>query len=289
MIMKKTILVLLAILFALTLLQCSKEEEKTGIAKLLPDKIELRDWRPADTVQVYVGQDLYELIDGGAEIYHEYGFNQVAAREYTNGDKSIMAEVFEMADPRSAFGIYTFKTGKNGKRVHIGDEGQLSDYYLNFRKGNYVVTLTGYDSDVATIQGLNTIANQISDRIKGLPNVPTDILSMLPQDGLIDGNVVYIEGPLALQNVYHFGGDIFNVQTGVIGEYEDYFHVFLRYPDEATRDSSFAQARLSFRDSPLFKTYKQTKTTFTGIDKRDREIKVSMLDNYIVIVIYKGQ
>lgn len=287
--MKNTILLLLSILFALTLLQCSGTGEKTGIAALLPEKGETGDWQPMDTIQVFVGQDLYELINGGAEIYHEYGFVQVAAREYSSGDKSIMVEIFEMTDPRSAFGMYTFKTGKSGKGALIGDEALLSDYYLNFRKGRYLVTLTGYDSDMETIQGLNTISHEIADRIHGVQDVPTEILSLLPKDGLVGRSIVYIEGPLALQNTYHFGGDIFGVQAGVIGEYNDYYHVFLTYPDEATRNEWFQKARDSFRDTPVFKTFKQTKKTFSGIDNRDREITVATLNNNIVIVIGKDK
>ncbi|MEZ5357530.1 MAG: DUF6599 family protein [Candidatus Zixiibacteriota bacterium] len=285
--MKKLALFSLAILCVITLVQCSGGKEKTGIAALLPDSVDPGGWEATDTVQVFVGQNLYELINGGAEIYHEYGFKQVAACEYSNGEKSIMVEVFEMEDPRSAYGMYTFKTGKNGKGALIGDEAMLSDYYLNFRKGSYIVTLTGYDSDMATLQGLNALANDIADRIKGVPDVPTEILSMLPDEGLIDKSVVYIEGPLALQNIYHFGGDLFGVKAGVIGEYPDYYHVFLQYPDEATRDVWFQKARDGFRDTPLFKIFKQTRKTFTGIDNKDREITVTTLNNYLVIVIRK--
>ncbi|MCK7579399.1 MAG: hypothetical protein MZV65_29205 [Chromatiales bacterium] len=41
-------------------------------------------WRPDGDIQRYAGEDLFVYIDGGAEIYHEYGFRRVVARDYRN-------------------------------------------------------------------------------------------------------------------------------------------------------------------------------------------------------------
>ncbi len=288
--MKKVSLVLLSLMVAVCFLpNCSSAPEKQGLAMFFPEKSEAGDWNPVDTVQVFVGQDLYELINGGAEIYHEYGFNRVAAREYTNGDKSIMVELFEMTDALSTYGMYSFKTGKSGEDVSVGNEGLLSDYYLNFREGKYLVTVTGYDSETATVQGLIRVSNEIAERIKGIEDVPEDMLAMLEPEGLVERSVVYIEGPLALQNTYHFGGDIFGVTEGIIGDYGSYYQIFIKYPGEVERKEGFKKVKESLRNSPILKTYSEAKDFCTAIDKKDRRIKITEWGNTLSITISKAK
>jgi hypothetical protein len=43
-----------------------------NISSILPDSIE--GWSFPDSSELYVGEDLYRLIDGGADIFLEYGF-----------------------------------------------------------------------------------------------------------------------------------------------------------------------------------------------------------------------
>ncbi|MCK5095106.1 MAG: hypothetical protein KAR18_10290, partial [Spirochaetes bacterium] len=62
--------------------------------KYLPGTNEIREWKEDGSPCKYKGEDLYSYINGGAEIYHEYGFKQVIVQDYTrkNG-KSIALEI----------------------------------------------------------------------------------------------------------------------------------------------------------------------------------------------------
>ena len=112
-----------------------------------PEAGELEGWKPTGSPRQYVGEDLFLLINGGAEIYNEYGFKRVITREYKNvNGKPINLEVFEMTDSSSAFGMYSFKTGKSGKNIPVGNNGLLEDYYINFWTGRFLVTLTVFDT-----------------------------------------------------------------------------------------------------------------------------------------------
>ncbi len=70
-----------------------------------------------------------------------------------------------MESPSGASEMYALKTGNDGIHSEIGDEALLEDYYLNVRKDNFLVTLTGVDSDKETIDGLITIAKMVDGRI----------------------------------------------------------------------------------------------------------------------------
>jgi hypothetical protein len=42
---------------------------------------EVYGWTPSDAPKSYRGDELFVMIDGGADIYHEYGFTQVLRAE----------------------------------------------------------------------------------------------------------------------------------------------------------------------------------------------------------------
>src|SRR5665811_1546039 len=50
---------------------------------------------------------LYGYIDGGAELYLEYGFDTLVVTEVTALSKDIKVEVYRMTDAEAAFGIFS--------------------------------------------------------------------------------------------------------------------------------------------------------------------------------------
>jgi hypothetical protein len=123
----------------------------SGLRSLLPAGQEAGGWKEDGPHQEFKGEDLYLYIDGGAEIYREYGFEEVLVQEYKNREGiRLSLELFQMTSPESAYGMYTFKRSPRGAPLEIGAEGQLEDYYLNFWKGNFLVTITGQDGNPAT-------------------------------------------------------------------------------------------------------------------------------------------
>lgn len=174
------------------------------IRLLLPDPSWSDDWETVYTPEVYSGEDLYLYINGGAEIYHEYGFRQVLVQDYhSRWDNSLSLEIYEMSGPLSAFGIFTFKSGTDSQKTDIGWQARLDDYYLNCWKGRYLLTITGFDQEPETLRGLQDLARAVTSKIK--PAAPEhipgpEIMSSLPDSGRIPGSPVYFSGSLAFSN-----------------------------------------------------------------------------------------
>ncbi|RJR29967.1 MAG: hypothetical protein C4576_34420 [Desulfobacteraceae bacterium] len=105
------------------------------------------------------------LINGGAETYLQLGFQSGLISTFCNRGKRINLEVYEVKDPASASAVCARKAGNGGKPIPLGEAGVLHDYYLHFWKCPFQVTLTGYDSDPETLQGLMTIAKAVEGRI----------------------------------------------------------------------------------------------------------------------------
>jgi hypothetical protein len=161
-------------------------------------------WSNDGPPQRYEGEGLYTYIDGGAEIYREYGFRQVIVQDYKDaGGRTISLEIFEMASPEAAFGMFTFKRSGQGKVLSLGSGGELEDYYLNFWKGPYLVTLTGFDAAPETLAGLQAVAAAIDAKIADRADPPA-LCGALPAEGLNKSSLKYLKGPLGLNNAYSF-------------------------------------------------------------------------------------
>ena len=133
---------------------------------MLPPATELKGWTLDGEPQTADGMALFELINGGAEEYVKEGFRRAVLATYTNSEgKRINVDIFEMLSPENTKSIHHKKAGDKGIKVSVGDEGTLEDYYLNFRKGAYQVTLSAYDAQKATLDLLLHVARLVAERM----------------------------------------------------------------------------------------------------------------------------
>jgi hypothetical protein len=197
----------LSILLGLSLLISGADPGFRGEGPLrvfLPGDNAAPGWTKDGEPQEYEGEDLYTYIDGGAEIYQEYGFRRVILQDYKNAaGRSVSLEIFEMETPAAAFGMFSFKRSGSGKTVSLGSGAELEAYYLNFWKGRFVVTMTGFDEAPVTIDGLIAVAGIVDSRIRDAGEAP-GLVAALPEKGLRPGSVKYLKGLLGLNNIYPF-------------------------------------------------------------------------------------
>ena len=130
------------------------------ITDLMPVPFTLPGIQLAGDLETFEGEDLFDLINGGAEIYLEYGFVQVAAQNYSgiNNGGILRVEIYEMTDPEAAFGIFQITA--------VGQEivDKLGYYVVKGRgygmmvRGNYFI--------MATFSGLNAdLEGSVVDRL----------------------------------------------------------------------------------------------------------------------------
>jgi hypothetical protein len=227
-----------------------------ALKALLPSGGEAAGWVREGDAQDFAGEDLYTYIDGGAEIYQEYGFRRVVVRDYkAAGGRSINLELFEMASPEAAFGMFTFKRSGRGKVLRLGGGGELEDYYLNFWKGRFLVTLTGFDSDPATLAGLQALAAAVEAKIADAAPPPA-LVGTLPAEGLDANGLKYLKGPLGLNNVYSFyTGKGLGFAAAVKAGYADGSSlIVLDYGTDAARAEAWTELRAGLEASGKFKS-----------------------------------
>jgi len=257
------------------------------ISVYLPGSGSVEGWSRVGSPRVFKGEALYELIDGGAVIYYEYGFKQTVTQEYENIDgQSVDLQIYEMADPTSAYGMYTFLKGAEGDEVDIGSEGIVADYYAHFWKGDFLVTLTASNSDKNTVEGMLSIAEAVNSQIVGAGQRPS-LCNMLAIEGAELSHVYYLEGILALSNIYQFAADdIFGLREGVVGDFGDFKLFIFRYSDAKESNRQYITARNAMKNLQRFAHFKTYDNECSMIDKQS--LVIHMKNHRSFIFVYLG-
>jgi hypothetical protein len=212
-------------------------------------------WSRDGDPQEYVGEDLFSYIDGGAEIYREYGFRRVVLQDYKNASgRSVSLEIFEMETSAAAYGIFTFKRSGKGKTVPLGSDAELEDYYLNFWTGRFLVTLTGFDETAGTVDGILAVGGAVDAKIRDRADIPA-LVSALPSDGLKPASVKYLAGLLGLNNVYPFStARGLDFREAVKGDYENGSTlIVMDYVSSEARSKAWVELAAYLEGSDRFK------------------------------------
>lgn len=259
---------------------------EAGLSRLLPMAEEVDEWAPSGGAEFVEGENLYLLINGGAEIYHEYGFTSAVFQSYgTNDGRKVNLEIYEMESQEAAYGIFTLKTGTDGSPVEVGYEGWRESYYLNFWKGNYLITIISLDADIDNSDGIERVARVVDSKLTIESKKPR-IVSYLPTENLQTNGVTYLRGSLGLANRYIFDAeDIFEVNEGVVGEYADYSLFLFRYnnPAESKEKYTFVKSRLEH--SNQFSGFVDRHDRFDVRDRKGRKLSIKHQHNWILIVL----
>jgi hypothetical protein len=69
---------------------------------------EVKGWKPHEKPQILSRNNLYDYIDGAADLYLKLDFQELEVVEYRNEKKAaVTVEVYRHRTPNDAFGIYS--------------------------------------------------------------------------------------------------------------------------------------------------------------------------------------
>ena len=142
---------------------------------------------------------LYGYIDGGAELYLEFGFDTLVTTELTIEGKELKVDLYRMKDPEAAFGIFSVSRFRCNGGEKLTEHICRSAYQLQFCKGPFYVSIindTGSDADQ---HASGEIARNIIDNIS---NAGFDSGGFFPfaLDEETMKSAVLVRGPLGLYN-----------------------------------------------------------------------------------------
>lgn len=260
-----------------------------SIVNLLPDVFSLPGLQTAGEPKVYSGDDLFEMINGGAEIYLEYGFVKTVSQNYSGitGKSSLRIEIYQMTDPEAAYGIFAFSS--------IGQEIlDRSGFYVvrgfgygMMVRGSYLIIAT-YVNLPGELNGnvLKRIAEDFNSKVKAYAELPKLYVSTQPPCRDFTKSL-YFRGPLAVRNVTYLDFKLpFDFKEGMVYRCDVYdYLLFIPKSDKSKKELVQETISNILKKNPDFVP---TSETFGFSIKENDHLKYEVLpdNNSIVIIKY---
>jgi len=175
----------------------------SALVTLLPKPGE---WQPAEQPEQYLPENLFEYIDGAAEAFISYNFQELLVAQYKNESfpaGSLTVEVYDMGSGLQAFGMYGAERTPDSTFIPIGVQGYYEEGSLNFLAGRYYIKLMCYDCGPDAEKTLKSLAADIAGRVPDKTGLPL-LLAAFPRTGLVANSEKYIlrnfQGLSFLQN-----------------------------------------------------------------------------------------
>ncbi len=208
---------MLAAAFFAALISASAQTPDCGLVKGFEQKGPAREFGP---------DNLFEYMDGNAEGYLVYNFVKMNGVTCQDGEDTILIDVFEMADPEYAFGIFSANRDPRLEIAPIGMGGQVTQRRALFAKDKYYVEFAA--NPIKDHSGnLRAFASAFEKRIPGR-GTPPDPIGWFPKDKLTPNSVRLVpESVLGLRLL----------KRGYTGQYEfgKAFLVFEESPESAAQ------------------------------------------------------
>jgi hypothetical protein len=228
-------------------------------------------WTKAGPLRTFTGQDLFNQIDGGAELFLEFGFVKLRLQAYARGKAELTLNAYEMESAASALGIYLMKMGRETPFPEIGARNSCEEIQLTILKGRYFIQVDNLGEVPAWTTEAVALANAFLAGV-ARESGPTP-LDALPVEGKVSGSERLIRGPYGLQPYFTFGeGDTLSLGGRIYGALAAYrmpggasfTRLVVPYPDPEA--SAAALAYLKANLDPYIKVTADRPDGFDFVD-----------------------
>jgi hypothetical protein len=145
------------------------------------------------------GESLYGYINGGADLYLEYGFSKVEVTELLFEERKYKIEIWQMNDSEASFGIFSVSRHRCLSMPSFTNHTCLNRYQLQFSKGEFYISIVNESGTPADTVASLSFARLIEERIKGEPFDPGSYFKAgnepVPMESLL-----LVRGRLGLMN-----------------------------------------------------------------------------------------
>ncbi len=187
--------------------QITAMENNPSLSDLIPDESELSDYKTEHSPEVYNDENLFDLINGEAELILEYGFDTVIVQRYQNlkTGNSVFLEIYKMKDMEGAFGLFTLYS--NGrftphKTRYFSNSGEDYQY---LQTGNYYISFTvSGPLSVSFSKDIDILKKIILSKINLDSRYP-DLITQTKNLCMNPTQTVFFKGDLGLSDIIYLG------------------------------------------------------------------------------------
>ena len=148
------------------------------ISKWFP---QVEGWKFSAAPTQYTPENLFEYIDGGADAFLQFDFEELLTASYVNAQKvEVTVDLYHHRNALRAFGMYTQERPAGSTPVPVGIEGIAGSDHLEFVAGPVYAKLAqagGKDTSF-----LRMFADKIAARLPGTREAPA-VLKCFPERG----------------------------------------------------------------------------------------------------------
>jgi hypothetical protein len=149
-------------------------------------------WKITQDDPVYTSNNLWDIIDGAADLYLEYAFVDLHIARYTGADSmEVKAELYRHATDADAFGMYSQERDTGYNFIQLGVQGYLQQGVLNFLTGSYYVKLSTYQTGTSAQNALVTIGKALVEQLRQNNSYPGRF-RVFPEAGRLRNTEQYI-------------------------------------------------------------------------------------------------
>ncbi|HNW60082.1 MAG TPA: hypothetical protein PKI62_10440 [bacterium] len=180
--------------------------QELPLTRLLPQPLAEKGWRFDLEPQTYGPENLFEYIDGEADLYNEYHFIGMATAAFTKGGDmafSYTVDISEFATPLDAFGLYSRHRTPDLTFTEIGEEATLSELNLRFHQNRYVVQINAGSFEGEVQDEMLRVAHAIAALLP--PAAPPHELLLLPREGQQPHSLQYFTQGMLGQSAFPAG------------------------------------------------------------------------------------
>jgi len=149
-------------------------------------------WKQVGEIQRFDPNTLYEYINGGADLYLAYDFEELMVAEYQNDKKAaVTVDIYRHRTSTHAFGIYSQERSPGANLIDVGVQGYVEKHALNFLFGSAYVKIASYDTGPEDQTILLAFAKGVAGNLGEKGAFPS-IVTVFPAEGKVKNSEKFI-------------------------------------------------------------------------------------------------
>ena len=166
-----------------------------------------------ERTRTFTKESLYGYIDGGAELYLEFGFDTLVVTELVCNNRDMEVEIYRMKDDEAAFGIFSVSRFRCNGGPKLTKHLCRSAYQVQFCKGPFYVSIVNDSGTEAEQKCANELSSYLLARISESSFEPSRFFTEGVDEETMR-SAVLVRGPLGIFNGIPAFSEIIGELTG---------------------------------------------------------------------------